>query len=242
MATQAASHATTSGHGVAASRSGFQQELDALVDQVSDLGARARGALALALRAVAAEDRTTCEVVIAGDDVLDERYLAVQREVLRLIVRQAPVAGDARLLTAALHVSLHLERIGDLAVNVARLTRLAAGLPRDAVVLGDLARMGTTVLGMADAATRAFAEGDADACPRLAGTDEGVDALGRGVLARVLAIQAPAGRRRWGVYMEGVARQLERAGDHAVDIGGQVWFMVTGELREPTSPTRDYGQ
>jgi phosphate transport system protein len=242
MATQAACHATTSGYGVAAPRRGFQEELDALVDQVSDMGARVCGALALALRAFAAEDLTTCEVVIVGDDILDERYLAIQHEVLRLIARQAPVARDARLLTAAMHVSLHLERIGDLAVNVAKLTRLAAGLPQDPVVLGDLERMGTIALGMADAATRAFAERDTDACLRLVVTDDRVDALNRAVLGRVLAIQAPTERRRWAVYMDEVARQLERAGGHAVDIGEQVWFMVTGELREFTSPARDRGE
>lgn len=242
MATRAASRVTTSGHAVAAPRGGFQKELDALVDQVSDMGARACGALARALRAFAAEDLTMCDVVIAGDDALDDRFAGIQHEVLRLIARQAPVARDARLLTAAMHISLHLERIGDLAVNVARLTKLAAGLPQDPVVLRDLERMGTIALGMADAAVRAFVERDADACLRLPVTDDRVDQLNRGVLERVLAIQTPRQRRRWGVYMDEVARQLERAGDHAVDIGEQVWFMITGELREFTSPAHVRGE
>jgi phosphate transport system protein len=239
MATRAASHATTNGHGVVvAPRGAFQEELDALVDQVSDMGARACGALARALRAFAAEDLTMCDVVIAGDDALDDQFAGIQHEVLRLIARQAPVARDARLLTAAMHIALHLERIGDLAVNVARLTKLAAGLPRDPVVLRDLEQMGTIALGMADEAVRAFAQRDADACLRLVLTDDRVDELNRAVLERVLAIQTPTERRRWAVYMDEVARQLERASDHAVDIGEQVWFMITGELREFNSPAR----
>jgi phosphate transport system protein len=200
------------------------------------MGALACVALERSLRAFADEDLALCEAVIAGDDVLDERFLGIQREVLRLIARQAPVASDARLLTAAMHIGLHLERIGDIAVNVAELTKLAAGLPRDPVVLGDLKEMGEAALGMAAAAVRAFGDRDGDACLRLALTDDRVDELNRAVLERVLAIQTPRERRRWGVYMDEVARQLERAGDHAVDIAEQVWFLVTGELREFTSP------
>jgi phosphate transport system protein len=98
--------------------------------------------------------------------------------------------------------------------------------------------MGQAALGMVDVAMRAFSDRDAAACPRLRVADDRVDALNRAVLARVLAIQTPKGRRKWGVYMDELARQLERAGDHVVDIGEQVWFMVTGELREFTTLAR----
>ncbi len=242
MATQAASHAPTNEHGATASRRAFHHDLDAIADQVRDMGALTCVALERALQAFAEQDLALCDAVIAGDDVVDERFLSIQREVLRLISRQAPVASDARLLTAAMHIALHLERIGDIAVSVAELTRLAAGLPRDPLVLGDLRAMGTTSLAMAATAVRAFVDRDGDACLRLALTDDRVDELRRAVLQRVLAIQTPTERRRWGVYMDEVARQLERAGDHAVDIAEQVWFLVTGELREFTSPARVRGE
>jgi phosphate transport system protein len=206
------------------------------------MGSLACVALERSLRAFADEDNALCEAVIAGDDALDEYFLSIQREALRLIVRQAPVASDARLLTAAMHIGLHLERIGDLAVNVAELTKLAAGLPRDPVVLGELKEMGETALEMAAAAVRAFADRDGDACLWVALVDDRVDELGRAVLKRVLAVQTPRERRRWGVYSDEIARRLERAGDHAVDIAEQVWFMVTGELREFTNPARVRGQ
>ena len=231
MATQADPSAGN-GHGSVASRGSFQKDLDALVDQVHDMGALSCAALQRALQAFAAQDVTLCDRVIEGDDVLDERFLGIQREVLRLIARQAPVDSDARLVTAAMHIGLHLERIGDLAVNVAGLTKLAVGLPGDPVVLASLRAMGAIALEMVTAAMKAFSDRDADACPRLASTDDRVDELNRAVTERVLAIQTPRQRRRWAVYMDEVARQLERAGDHAVDIGEQVWFMVTGELRE----------
>jgi phosphate uptake regulator len=105
---------------------------------------RSRRVAAAGLLAFAGEDLDTCEAVIAGDDAVDERFEAVEREALLLIARQAPVVSDARLLTGAMHIGLHLERIGDLGVNVAELTKLAAGLPRDPVVLQDLREMGAT--------------------------------------------------------------------------------------------------
>jgi phosphate transport system protein len=141
-----------------------------------------------------------------------------------------------------MHIGLHLERIGDPAVNVAELTKLTAGLPRDPVVLRDLQEMGQVTLGMVDLAMRAFSDRDADVCPRLRVADDRVDTLNRAVLARVLTIQTPKGRRHWGVYMDELARRLERAGDHAVDIGEQVWFIVTGEVREFTTPARVRGE
>jgi phosphate transport system protein len=91
---------------------------------------------------------------------------------------------------------------------------------------------------MVGEAIRAFAARDADACLALARDDDTVDGLNRAVLKRVLAIETPRERHRWGVYMDEVARQLERAGDHAVDIAEQVWFTVTGELREFASPAQ----
>jgi phosphate transport system protein len=235
MATQADPFAGN-GPGAVAPRGGFQKDLDALVDQVGEMGALVVAALERARRAFATEDLTLCERVIEGDDGIDERFLGIQREVLRLIARQAPVASDARLATAAMHIALHLERIGDLAVNVAELTKLTCGLPRDPVVLASLRAMGAIALEMTAAAMKAFSDRDADACPRLARTDDRVDELNRAVMERVLASQARGERRRWSVYMDEMARQLERAADHAVDIGEQVWFMVTGELREFTSP------
>ena len=241
MTTHPAGQAAPNGHSATISRGAFRNDLDALTGQVRDMGALAGVALQCALDAFATEDAALADTVIGGDDVLDERFAALQREVLRLVALQAPVASDARLLIAAMYIGLHLERIGDLAVNAAELTKLAAGLPRDPVVGGDLQEMGRAVLGMVDAATRAFADRDADACQRLPVADDRVNALNRAVLARVLAIQTPKGRRQWGVYMDELARQLERAGDHAVDIGEQVWFMVTGQVREFTTPPRVRG-
>lgn len=199
MAERAAATATRRSRPEASSsRSIFQEELDSLAEQIRDMGALTRVALESALDAFATEATARCDAVIDGDDAVDERYLAIQHGALRLIALQAPVASDARLLTASMHVALHLERIGDLAANVAELTKLAAGLPRDPVVVRNLKEMGATALGMVEEAMRAFADRDADACLAVARDDGKVDAWSRAVLKRVLAIETPRERHRWG--------------------------------------------
>jgi phosphate transport system protein len=151
--------------------------------------------------------------------------------VVALLVRQAPVAGELRLLTAILHVSLHLERIGDMAVNVARIAQLATGMPPKQHVVRHLEEIGETTAWMADLAMQAFRDRDAVGCRRLPLIDDRVDALNRSMLT-ALAAGTPLGRLDWGVHLYEAARQLKRAGDHAVDIAEQVWFLVTGELVE----------
>jgi phosphate transport system protein len=152
--------------------------------------------------------------------------------VVGLLARQAPVAAELRLLTAVLHVNLHLERIGDMAVNVARLARLASGMPRKPSVMGHLEDMGQTAVWMVDLAMQTFRERDAAGCQRLPMIDDRVDELNRSMLTAMLATVKPFEQLEWGVHMYEAARQLERAADHAVDIAEQVWFLVTGELQE----------
>jgi phosphate transport system protein len=87
-----------------------------------------------------------CKEVIHGDDEVDRLYLDVERRILHLFALQTPVASDLRLLTALLHINLHLDR-GDQAVNLAKITTAADGLPQNPTVLRDLEEVGTSALG-----------------------------------------------------------------------------------------------
>ena len=86
--------------------------------------------------------------MIRGDDEVDQLYLDVERRILGLFALQTPVASDLRLLTALLYINLHLERIADQAVNLAKITKLADGLPPNPTVLQHLGEMGALALGM----------------------------------------------------------------------------------------------
>jgi phosphate transport system protein len=215
-------------------RQRFHQELRALEGDVQRTGTQAQLLVEQALQALPGGDLERCEAVIKGDDKVDTLYLDVERRILHLFALQTPVASDLRLLTALLHINLHLERVGDQAVNLAKITMAADGLPQNPTVLGDLEEMGAVALGMVRAAMEALARRDLALARQLPEMDDPIDALNRGMLAKVLAVSDDKRMLEWGVRMYVVSRQLERIGDNAVDIGEQVAFLVTGEFREFT--------
>ena len=224
-------------------RQRFHEELGALEGEVQQTGAQAQLLLDKALQALASGDLELCEEVIRGDDEVDTLYLEVERRILHLFALQTPVASDLRLLTALLHINLHLERVGDQAVNLAKITMAADGLPQNPTMLHDLAEMGAVALGMVGAAMEALARRDLALARQLPELDDPIDALNRGMLEKVLAVSDDQGMLEWGVRMYVVSRQLERIGDNAVDIGEQVAFLVTGQFHEFTDashPELDY--
>jgi phosphate transport system protein len=213
----------------------YHEELRALEGEVQRTGAQARLLLEQALQALARGDVAACEQVIRGDDEVDELYLDVERRILGLFALQTPVASDLRLLTALLHINLHLERIADQAVNIAKITKLADGLPPNPTVLQHLEEMGAVALQMLAAAMGTLASRDLELARRLPELDDPLDRLNRGMLQQVLAVSDDKQMLEWGIRMYVVSRQIERIGDNAVDIGEQVAFLVTGEFREFTN-------
>ena len=125
----------------------FHEELRALEGEVQRTGTQAQRLLEQALQALTRRDLAACEAVIRGDDEVDQLYLDVERRILGLFALQTPVASDLRLLTALLHINLHLERIADQAVNLAKITKLAHGLPPNPTVLQHLGEMARSRLG-----------------------------------------------------------------------------------------------
>jgi phosphate transport system protein len=153
-------------------RQRFHEELRALEGDVQRTGAQAHLLLEMALQALARGDLGSCEEVVRGDDEVDKLYLDVERRILHLFALQTPVASDLRLLTALLHINLHLERVGDQAVNLAKITRLADGLPQNPKVLQDLEKMGAVALRMV-----ALARRDVELARKLPEMDDPIDEL-----------------------------------------------------------------
>src|SRR5215218_9977075 len=143
-------------------RQRFSEELRTLEDEVQRTATQAQVLLDKALQALVGGDLAICEQVSTGDDEVDALYLDVERRILHLFALQTPVATDLRLLTALLHINLHLERVGDQAVNIAKIARLAEGLPQIPEVLQDLEQMGKIALRMIGAAMDALARRDVD--------------------------------------------------------------------------------
>jgi phosphate transport system protein len=212
----------------------FHEELHALEGDVQRTGTQAQLLLEQALQVLARGDPAICDQVIRGDDEVDQLYLDVERRILHLFALQTPVASDLRLLTALLHINLHLERIADQAVNMAKITKLADGLPPNPTVLQHLGEMGALTLGMVGAAMHALARRDLQRARSLPEMDDPLDRLNRGMLQQVLAASDDKQMLEWGIRMYVVSRQIERIGDNAVDIAEQVAFLVTGKFREFT--------
>jgi phosphate transport system protein len=212
----------------------FHEELEQLEVDIQSMGELAETAVAHAVGALVGRDEGLAENVIASDDAIDERYLSIESRTLRMLALQTPVAGDLRLMSALLHTNLHLERIGDQAVNVAKIYLSVHTLPTSSAILAHLQEMGDVVRPMIRTAMEAFARRDLDLCLKLPEMDDPVDRLNLGMYKEVAALADDHPLLNWGLRMLLVARQLERVGDHSVDIGEQVGFLLTGEFREFT--------
>ena len=212
----------------------FHEELEQLELDVLGMGELCERAVADAVDAIARHDDREAEGVVARDDEIDELYLSVENRTLQLMALQTPVAGDLRLLSVILHTNLHLERIGDQAVNVAKIHLSVRDLPTSAMIVSHIQEMGDVVRPMIRTAMEAFGRRDLNLCLRLPEMDDPVDRLNLGMYKEVAALADDAPLLNWGLRMLLVARQLERVGDHSVDIGEQVGFLLTGEFREFT--------
>ena len=187
-----------------------------------------------ALNALQEQDAELADEVIAFDDEVDERYLAIGQGIEQLLARQTPVAVDLRLVLAVLHINLGLERMADLCVTISKLTKLTADLENDPALIEAFEEMGSRAEEMIRVAMRSFAERDLAGAESLPDLDELIDRSNRRVVERVLDLGLNPEVREWGLRMTVVSRCLERIGDHAVDIGEQTAYLVTGEFREFT--------
>ena len=172
-------------------------------------------------------------MVISDDDRLDGRYLEVHQGILSLLARQAPVAGDLRLVAALLHVIMHVERMGDQCVNIAKLSPSPATSRRcDEEMLALLAQHGRVrPLGGRPVQGR-LRQPRRGAREDLVRQDREINRINREVFRLALDIGDDPDVREWAMTMVLVARALERVGDNAVDIGEQVAFVVTGLFSE----------
>jgi phosphate transport system protein len=212
----------------------FKQRLDQLEASLQEQGELCIRALRGAITALEAQDAELCDEVIAFDDEIDFRYHRIERLVEETLALETPVAGDLRLVLAVLHNSIHLERIGDQSVTIAKLTKLTADLETRHDLVEGLREMGDRCEEMVKVALDAFAGRDVEEARALVELDELVDRTNRRVTDKVLEMAASPGLQEWGMRMIVVARCLERIGDNAVDIGEQTEFLVTGEFHEFT--------
>jgi phosphate transport system protein len=214
-------------------RVSFTEELSQLEASLQEEGDLVLRALRSALNALARGDEELADEVITFDDEVDRRYVEIDEGVQSLLARQTPVAADLRLVLAILRVNLHLERMADYCVTVAKLTKLMGDLNvSDDAIARSIEDMGQRCEEMIRVAMDAFASRDAEKAQTLVDLDELIDRANRNAIEDVLSLGDSAAEREYGLRMLVVSRCVERIGDHAVDIGEQVAYLVTGEFRE----------
>ncbi len=217
-------------------REDFHAEMDRLIDELVSIGDTVIDMLDDSVRSVSEQDLQLADEVIYADDKVDAAYVDVQNRVVRLMALQAPVASDLRLLSSMLHVNIHLERMGDYAVNVARMGKLAFDYRGAAQINAQLREMADIAMVVGRQAVTAFAHRDVYIARSLPALDDGVDRLNIGVFRRLVGLAAEDETRlEWATHMILVARNLERWSDHAVDIGEATIFAVTGQMVELSS-------
>jgi phosphate transport system protein len=215
-------------------RASFQEELDNVEAQLQEEGALVLRSLRGAINAVQENDRELADEVIAFDDEIDNRYVQIEEGIQLLLARQTPVASDLRLVLAMLHINLHLERMADYCVTIAKLTKLAPEVDANPRLLEGFEEMGSRAEEMIRVALDSFERRDLAGAESLVDLDELIDRANRRVVEQLLALGAEPEMREYGLRMVLVSRALERIGDHAVDIGEQTAYLLTAEFREFT--------
>jgi phosphate transport system protein len=189
-----------------------------------------------AREAIAYQDIELAGMVVADDDRIDGRYLEVHQGILSLLARQAPVAGDLRIVAAMLHIMRSVERMGDQCVNIAKLVPLSGyEAPKDKEIVDAIERMGQLARSQVSQAKEAFASRNVDLAQDLVRQDAEINRLNRQIFKRAVEVGDNLEMREWAMFMILVARCLERIGDNTVDIAEQTVFVVTGLFREVAS-------
>jgi phosphate transport system protein len=213
----------------------FTEELAQLEASLQEEGDLVLRVLRSSLNALARGDEELADEVIRFDDEVDRRYVQIEEGVQSLLARQTPVAADLRLVLAVLRINLHLERMADYCVTVAKLTKLMGNLNvSDEAISRSIEEMGQRAEQMIRVGMEAFAHRDAEQAQTLVDLDELIDRANRNATEDVLSLGHSPEEREYGLRMLVVSRCVERIGDHAVDIGEQVAYLVTGEFREFT--------
>jgi phosphate transport system protein len=215
-------------------RTTFQDELDLLETTLQEEGALVLRALRGALNALEQRDSELADEVIAFDDDVDERYIRIEEGIQSLLARQTPVASDLRLVLAILHVNLHLERMADYCVTIAKLSKLVPEVDPPPRFIEGFEEMGSRCEEMIRIALDSFRDRDLEGAESLVDLDELIDRANRRVVERILELGGDPDMREYGLRMVVVSRALERIGDHAVDIGEQTAYLLTAEFREFT--------
>jgi phosphate transport system protein len=213
-------------------RETFEGELHKLQDEILILGDMVEQAVRDAIEALKQRDLEAARSIFANDRLINEKRYAIEQECLGLMATQQPMARDLRLLAAVLEIITELERIGDYAKGICRIT-LLLGIEPLVKPLIDIPRMADIGLDMLHRSLSAFIARDAEAARAIPLEDEQVDALYNQIYHELieLMIDNPHVVDRANLLMW-AAHNLERLADRVTNICERIVFVVTGDIIE----------
>jgi phosphate transport system protein len=211
-------------------RDAYQEQLGKLADELASMTTMVSGAMERATRALLETDLPLAEQVIGEDVRVDESRAEVEELAFGLLALQAPVAGDLRTVISTIHAAEDLERMGDLALHVAKTTRRRhphAVLPED--VRSSFAEMGQVAVKLADRVLEVIRTRDLEAAQGLEEDDDEMDDLHRHLFTVLMSPEWSHGVAS-AVDATLLGRFYERFADHAVSVARRVVFIVTGKM------------
>lgn len=213
-------------------RAVFDRYLRQLQDEVLVLGSMVEKAIARALEALKKRDLELSRQVVSDDDLIDQKRFQIEEMCVDLIATQQPMARDLRTVLALLHVTIELERMGDYAEGIAKISLMMGDQPPLKPLI-DIPRMAEKATDMLRLSLDALVKRDAASARAVCLEDDEVDALYDQVYRELLTymIADPSTIQR-ATYLLWVAHDLERTADRATNVAERVIYLVTGKLTE----------
>jgi len=213
-------------------REAYHRDLHTLKSDVTGMGDLVSKAIGDAVLSLKNRDVELAQKVIDMDDEVDAVHYKIEDECMRLLALQQPMARDLRLIISVLKMSIDLERMGDLALEIAVITKITASVPPVKPLI-DIPRMSEICQQMLTDTMKAFENKDVELARQTARMDDEVDNLFDQVRRELISYMIEDPKKITGAqHLTFVARYLERIGDHITNLCENVVFMVTGERVE----------
>jgi phosphate transport system protein len=208
----------------------YEKELRDIKEGLIYLGALVEKAIELSTEALVDRNAELAHKVICDDNVIDQLDVEIEEKCIRILALRQPTARDLRFITTAIKINGHLERIGDMAANIAEKSIILGEEPPMKPYI-DIPRMAEIARGMIRGSLDALVNEDTELARKVRMEDENIDNLNEQVFRELLTfmMEDPKKVHRALIIMQ-ISKNLERISDHAVGIADMVVFMVTGKI------------
>lgn len=213
-------------------RKSFHQRLKEITEDVIDMGKLSREAVNSSVRSFIGLDSGLAQEVIDMDGKIDDYDISIEEKCIVLQAEHQPVAKDLRLLHSISMIIKHIERIGDLAVNIAKIAKKLSKEEKktiDKKIIKLVKEMGDLVLPEMDMAIEAFRKMDKKEAHRLGKSDDAIDKIQKQILKELFTSNKGEKDIRFVTNITLVSRYLERIGDQSVNIGERTLYLLTGD-------------